>query len=128
MIEWIKILIELICFVVLITIVLIAYNYRVYKKITSKYATIDFKNFIELYNATPEKWEFDYQRSGSFLHMLYYDSHNKIDGGEDVFMSTFYEYYKLKKFYKNYKKAKKQKSKELLMKTLGQCWEKDIKN
>lgn len=127
MIEWIKILIELICFVVLIAITLTVYSYHDYKKITSKYATIDFKDFIKLYDVAPDKWEFDHQRSGSFLHMLYYDVGNKIDG-EDVFMSTFHGYYELKKFYKNYKKAKKQKSKELLMKTLGQCWEKDIRS
>lgn len=127
MIEWIKILIELICFVVLIAITLTVYSYRDYKIITSKYATIDFKDFIKLYDAAPDKWEFDYQRSGSFLHMLYYDESSRIYG-EDVFMSTFHGYYELKKFYKNYKKAKKQKSKERLMETLGQCWEKDIKS
>ena len=125
MIKHFDILIELICLIVFVAIIIIAYDYYNYKKTMSKYAAINFKDFMKYYDAAPEKWSFDYH-IGSFLHMLYYDSRNEIDG-EEIYMNTFCGYLRLKKFYKNYKKTKMQKAKNLLMEVLEKCWQNDIK-
>lgn len=124
MIKHFDILIEFICLVVLIVIIIIAYDYCHYKRIMSKYVAIYFKDFMKYYDAAPEKWSFDYHK-GSFLRMLYFDGRNGIDG-EEVYMSTFYGYLRLKMFYKKYKKTKIQNAKNLLMEILEKCWQDDI--